>query len=440
MNEILKLDRPMFILMVGVLLFHLGTYMVTPILPIILRLENGLTLVQIGTVLAAIAISFQFGSLFGGFLADRMGRRVIIGLGALFAAIGYMGLGLFNVFPLIVLMAIIIGTGNGLYAPSTKAAIASLASKENQTTAFSLRGIAANIGIAISGLIVFFFLTGSSKLIFWVAGIIFIVLALKSWLLLPKDHCGDTPCKEVPMGSFREVFKNKPFLVFGGVSIFIWALYAQLSLALPLRAAEILPNPEDVALIWTINSILVIFTQGLVTSWIIKRLDPITALGLGILLIGFGVGSLYFASSFVHLMLSAAIFIFGEMLILPTIDSTVSQLSRADLIGIFFAMANVISGLGEAGGKFVGGNLLDVGTTVGYMPWSFYGISGILLCFILVFGLKRWAPLQQALLQAAKKEDAPKHAPKVKTGPVQHPSHPFNRFEPEVLWRKRRST
>lgn len=439
MNELMKLDRSMFILMIGVLLFHLGTYLVTPILPIILQVQAGLSLVQIGTVLAAMAVSFQFGSVFGGFLADRIGRRAIISIGSLLVAGGYIGFGLFHTYALLIFMAIVIGIGNGLYAPSTKAAIAALASKENQTTAFSLRGIAANVGIAVSGLIVFFFIIGTTNTIFWIAGGIFATLAVQSWLFVPKN-CGDAPCPELPKGSYFEVFKNKPFLVFGSVSIFIWALYAQLALVLPLRAAMILPNPKDVALIWTINSIIVIFLQGLVTNWIIKRLDPFTALGLGIFIIGIGISSIYFASAFIHLMISAAIFIFGEMLILPTIDSTVSQLSRSDLIGIFFAMANVVSGLGEAGGKYTGGRLLELGTTKGYLPWLIYFFSGIVLSLIVILFLKNWKPLTQLLQTVAKKTDGPKHAPKVGTAPVQHPSHPFNNWEPEMLWRKRRPT
>jgi hypothetical protein len=43
-KDIMKLDRPMIILMLGVLLSHLGTYMVTPILPIVLRMEAGLSI------------------------------------------------------------------------------------------------------------------------------------------------------------------------------------------------------------------------------------------------------------------------------------------------------------------------------------------------------------------------------------------------------------
>ncbi|MGO4886555.1 MFS transporter [Anaerobacillus sp. MEB173] len=438
LSEIMKLERSLFILMIGVLLSHLGTYMVIPILPIMLRIEAGLSLIQIGTVLAAIAISFQFGSIMGGFLADRIGRRFIIGLGALIGAGGLIGFGLFSTYFLLLLMAIIIGVGNGLNAPSTKAAIAALASKENQTTAFSLRGIAANIGTATAGLIVFFLITGSSQIIFWIAGAIYILLTIKSWLLLPKN-CGDDPCPVIPSGAYREVLKNKPFIVFGVVSILIWALYAQLALALPLRAADILPDPKNVALIWTINSVIVIFSQGFVTNGIIQRLHPLTALGFGMIFIGVGVGSLYFSSAFIHLVVSGAIFVMGEMLILPTIDSTVSQLSRAELIGLFFGLANVVSGLGEAGGNFIGGRLLEIGTEISYLPWVVYAITGVTICFIVLL-LRRWEPIQTALQKAAEKEDAPKHAPKVSSGPTKHRSHPFDRWESEIFFRKRRNT
>ncbi|MDV2684052.1 hypothetical protein RYX56_06665 [Alkalihalophilus lindianensis] len=97
------------------------------------------------------------------------------------------------------------------------------------------------------------------------------------------------------------------------------------------------------------------------------------------LFIGAGIGSLYYATSFYLLVLSGAIFVIGEMLILPTIDSTISQLSTAGLIGLFFGLANVMSGLGEAGGNFMGGQSLETGTEIGYLPWVTYGITGVIL-------------------------------------------------------------
>jgi MFS family permease len=411
--------------------------MVIPMLPIVLKNDANFNAVQIGTILASIAIAFQFGSIIGGVLADRIGRRFIIGLGALIGAIGLFGFGIFSGYWLLLLMASTMGLGNGLNAPSTKAAIAALASSENRTTAFSMRGVAANIGTATAGLIVFFLFVGSSKLIFWIAGFIYLILTLKSWTLLPKN-CGDAPCPIIPSGAYREVFKNKPFIVFGIISIFIWALYAQLSLALPLRATIILPEPKNVALIWTINSLIVICLQGLLTKKIIDRVHPLSALSGGGLLIGLGVASLYFSTSFFFLVISGAIFVFGEMLILPTIDSTISQLSKAELIGLFFALANVVSGLGEAGGKSIGGRLLETGQT-SPLPWIVFAVTGGIL-FIVVLLLKKWQPLQASLEKATVKDNKPKHAPHVLIEPSHHRSHPYNDWSPEVLFRRKTKT
>jgi len=423
----------MSVLLFGVLLDHLAYYMVLPILPIMLKLEMGLSAVQIGIILGIIAISFQLGSVVGGFLADRVGRKAVISLGSILRAAGLFGFGFFTSYWLLIFTALISGIGGGMDAPSIKASIASLASKKHQTTAFSWRGIAANIGTGTAGLIVFFFLTGSTKAIFYVASAIYIALSLICWLFLPKN-CGEEPCPIIPRGAYREVLQNKPFLLFAAVGVLIWAMYTQMALVLPLRAATILSEPRNVSLIWSINSFIVIILQGFVTSFIIRRLHPLTALSLGVLFIGIGVGSLYWSNGFIYLVMSGAIFVIGEMLIMPTIDSTVSQLSKAELVGLFFGITNFVSGLGEGIGNFIGGKLQDIG---GDLPWLAYGVSGVLIGFIIV-RLKRWKPMQTALEEAANKVNTPKQAPKVSLAPARHASYPLESWEPEMFLRKKR--
>lgn len=434
--EFRKLDRPLQVLLLGVLLAHLGSYLVMPMLPILLKTDVGLSLVQIGTILATIAIAFQFGSIFGGVLADRIGRRFIIGLGALITAVGVTGLGVFSGYLLLLVAASVMGLGNGLNAPSTKAAIAAFASSSgNQTTAFSLRGIAANMGTGTSGLIIFFALAEASKIIFWISGGIFVALALSSWILLPKK-CGDIPCPSLPLGAYGEALKHKPFIVFSLITILIWALYAQLSLALPLRATEVLPNPKNVSLIWTINSVIVITLQGMITKRLITKMNPISVLAIGVLFITAGVSFLYFANGFFLLIASGAIFVVGEMLILPTVDSTISQLSKPEMISLFFALSNVVYGLGEAGGKTVGGRLLSIGGEGSSIPWLIFGISGLVI-FFLVLSLRGWEPLSTSLIEAANDPRRPEEAPSVLADPVNHRTHPINRYEPEVFFRKK---
>jgi MFS family permease len=261
----------MGVLLFDVLLAHLGTYMVLPLIPIFLKVQKGMTVGEIGLILAVSPFTFQIGSVLGGYLSDRIGRRSVIALGAWINAVALVGYGIFNELYLFIGIALLSGLGVGLNAPATKAAIAVLASqKDNETTAFSLRGIAANIGISIAGLLTFFVLGGASSLVFYVAAGLFIFLGAISWLLLPKG-CGDEPCQTVPLKSYKEILRNKAFLGFSVVSIFIWALYTQLSLSVPLRAEDILPDPSVVSLIWTINSIIVIFMQTPISRWVIER-------------------------------------------------------------------------------------------------------------------------------------------------------------------------
>ncbi|MEQ6378066.1 MFS transporter [Bacillaceae bacterium S4-13-56] len=436
-NTIKTMDKSLYILFLGVLLTHLGSFLVIPILPIMLRESVGLSLSTIGGVLASYAIAFQFGSILGGFLADRLGRRTVISGGAFIAAIGFVSIGLFDTYLPVLFSVATAGLGNGLNAPSTKAAIASIASKENQTTAFSFRGIAANIGTGTAGLIVFFLITGSPKIVYWIAGITYLVITVLSWIFVPKG-CGEEECKPVPLGAYKEVFSNKPFVIFGLVSILIWVLYAQLALALPIRATDVLENPGHVALIWTIKSVTVILLQTIITKHIISRVHPLFALFIGILLIGGGVGFLYFANSFIGLAISGTIFVLGEMLLLPTMDSTISQLSKANLIGIFFGLANVVSGLGEATGHFLGGRLLDLGTN-SYIPWITYAIASLLIGGMVLL-LIRWKPMQDSLISAAKQKDKPKEAPRVNPGPPNHQSLPLNRWEEEIFFRRKSPT
>ncbi len=439
LREYRKLDRPLKILLLGVLLAHLGSYLVMPMLPIILTTETGLSLVQIGAILATIAIAFQFGSITGGVLADRIGRRFIIGLGALITAGGVLNFGIFTEYVFLLVSAAIMGLGNGLNAPSTKAAIAAFASSSgNQTTAFSLRGIAANVGTGISGLVIFFLLAEASRNIFFIAAAIYVALALVSWILLPKK-CGDIPCPSLPIGAYGEAVKHRPFITFSLVTILIWALYAQFSLALPLRATVVLDNPKNISLIWTINSFIVIALQGIITKRFITKMNPISALAVGVLFITAGISSLFFSNGFFFFMISGAIFVIGEMMILPTVDSTISQLSKPELISLFFALSNVVYGLGEAGGKTIGGRLLDVGGVNNATPSVVFAISGFVI-FIFVMMLRKWGPLTESLTKAAHNPRRPEVAPRISHEPAQNRTHPLHRFEPEIFFRKKPTT
>ncbi len=388
-------NAPIHILLFGVLLAHMGSYMVVPLLPIFLMLHKGMTIAQVGIILAISPFSFQAGSLIGGWLADHVGRKYVIAAGAWINALAITGFALFEQMAWFIAMGLLSGLGVGLNAPSTKAAIATLVSgTQQQTTAFSLRGIAANMGIAAAGLFTYFVLGGPTALIFYVAAGMFTVLGFISWIGLPKG-CGNEPCKAVPLKSYLELFRNKAYLGFSLVSIIIWAVYTQFSLSVPLRAADTLSNPGVISLVWTINSIIVIVLQRPISRRVIQNMNPMLSLAMGMLFIGAGLIAVYWAASFYWFILCGVIFIIGEMLIMPTMDAAISRLGTPSMIGVFFGLSNFISGLGEGAGKFVGGQLLSMGTGSA-LPWFIYAAAAVTASGLLA-ALSRWKPLRTSL-------------------------------------------
>lgn len=419
----------MKVLLFSVLLSHLGTYMVVPLLPIFLKLQKGMEVTEIGLILAVTPFALQAGSLLGGWLADRIGRRTVIALGAWINAVALVGYAVFEQLWMFIVMGLLSGLGVGLNAPSTKAALAVLASDEdNETTAFSLRGIAASIGTAIAGLLSYYILGGASVMIFYVAAGLYVLLGVISWLFLPKG-CGDEPCKTVPFKSYTGIFKNKAFIVFSLVSILIWSLYTQLSLSMPLRAEEILDDPGMVGLIWTINSIIIIVLQTPISRFFIEKIHPLYALSIGMLFVGGGLGSIYWSTNFYWLILSGIIFIIGEMLIVPTIDSTVSQLSTAKMVGVFFGLTSFVSGLGEGAGKYAGGQIINLGTD-SPLPWIIYALAAVVISVLLAV-LRFWKPLRIAL------GELPKNIEKLGSAPYHSTKNQYSSITDWLLGRRK---
>lgn len=113
------------------------------------------------------------------------------------------------------------------------------------------------------------------------------------------------------------------------------------------------------------------------------------------LFIGTGLGSLFWATSFLGFVLSGVIFIIGEMLLMPTMDSAVSRMGTNSMIGAYFGLSNFVAGVGEGVGKFLGGQLLALGTD-SLTPWLLYALGGIFIALLLL-GLQQWRRMREAL-------------------------------------------
>lgn len=107
----------------------------------------------------------------------------------------------------------------------------------------------------------------------------------------------------------RLALRDRPFLAFSALSVLVWALCAQLTLAVPLQGVTFLPHPGQIGYLWTISSLGIVLFQVPVTRWVGRRLHPLTAVAAGTALLGAGLGAVAFSRTFWHLV--AAVVIFG---------------------------------------------------------------------------------------------------------------------------------
>lgn len=375
-----KFKKEIWVLLTSILIIHIAAYLIVPIFPILLKTEKKLNPSDVGLVIGAGSLFIQLGSIIAGIIADRLGNKLTIVIGNALQFIALFGLGLSTSTILLIIFSSLNGVGTGIYIPTTKAAISYLATHEEATTAFSLRAVAANIGTSISGIFLLFFATNFN---FYVAGIIYALLMIVSWIYLPVG-CGDQPCPSVPLKNYVNIFKDRTFMVFSFVSALMWGIYTQLGLLLPLRGEAILGNVNRIGMIWTITSIIVILLQPIISGNFLEKYSPVFSLGIGTILLGIGITLVGWATTFTFLIVCSIIFIFGQMFMMPTFDNVTKLIADPNLLGAYFAVANFASGIGGALGAFSSGKLVDIyGIVDSPIPWVTYGILSVITVLLL---------------------------------------------------------
>lgn len=371
--------------------------MLLPYLAVLFTTRRHMSPAEVGLVMAAQSLALFLGSLVGGALSDRAGRKPTLVGGLALRGLGIGALGLATGLPGLLLASLVAGVGGGLYGPAAKAGIATLAEAGTDTqraAAFSFRGIAASIGTSTGPLVGSLLIKRPMVVLFGTAAVIHFVLGLATWTLLDGRAAGENRTR----AAFRDLMADTPYLAFTLVTVLAWTLFAQLAIAVPLYAREVLGLEASIGLLWTVSSLAVIFGQVIITQVLLSRLQPMTAMAIGALMLGGGLASVGLARNFVGLLASVMLFVFGEMFLMPTVDSAVSQMVRGGATGSYFGVASFAWGLGEGIGDLAGGALMQTALRSGRLavPWLAYGTGGVALSG-LFWLLRRWRPIQARL-------------------------------------------
>ncbi len=379
--DLRAMPRAFWVLVVGAFINRFGTF-VTPFLTIYLW-KNGHSLGEAAWAVSAYGVGGLTGSMVGGWLADRAGRKHTIVIGTFGSAAANILLYFVKPMPLIMLCAALAGLAGATYPPASSALLADVIPEERRVRAWAALRTAVNAGFAFGtssagflAKISFFWLFAGDALTSVVYGIIALL-----WL----PHGLRSSTRQAPWSeALRDVRRNRSFqygyagalcsaLVFSQFGTAYSAHLVSLALSLDLFGVHFSGETFYGLLIgW--NGALVMLTQ-LQVSAVAQCVDPRKAMAWGYLLVGLGFAANALAHSVLTLFIAMTVFTLGEMISAPVANAYLSQLAPERLRGRYMGLVMLLWGFSSIVGPPVGLRLLERGSQLG---WVLCGILGIL--------------------------------------------------------------
>lgn len=366
-----------WLLWVGTLVNRLAGFVV-PFLALYLTRERGFSEVQAGLVVALYGAGSVFSGPLGGTLADRLGRRIALGLALWLGAAAMLFLGFCEEPMWIRIAAFTLGLLGDLYRPAVSAAISDTVPPDDRARAFGLLYWVVNIGFAISVVLGGLVAHGGFRLLFFADAATTFIYGCIVWLKVPETSTHRSPSRSL-LPSLAPL-RDKVFLAFWVPNFLVALLFFQGNSTLPLDLTSHGLSTADYGRVMAVNGIVIVLAQPFVSRLVLRwRRSAVLAAGAVFTGLGFGLHSLSITVPLA--MLAVAVWTVGEILGATMAPSVVADLAPPHLRGSYqgtFAMgwglascvAPALGGwvLGNLGGQTLWGGCLLIGVLAG--AWS----------------------------------------------------------------------
>lgn len=291
----------------------------------------------------------------GGYLSDRLGRRTVI----------LVGQGAMVFYPLLLLalsserlagltaMALA-GAIGGLGGSVAQAMVADLVPPERHEGAYASVRVAANLGVVmgppIGGLLL---IVGGWTTLFVVVCVMSGLAWLLAFRLLPRRGAY-APEGPPERGSLSVILGDRPFLLFLGSAVFAWLVYVAYEIVLPVSLVDGYGYSAATwgFLVW-INPFLVTLLQVRLTR-AVGRYAAAPRLIIAMLIMGLPFLLLTVNQSLWVIVFVVTVFVFGEMLWVPTAQAVVADLAPEDIRGAYMGAFGSAPAIGFALAPLIG--------------------------------------------------------------------------------------
>ncbi|HDD55798.1 MAG TPA: MFS transporter, partial [Chloroflexi bacterium] len=373
-----------WIIMGGMFIDRLGGALIFPFFGLYITSRYNVGMTEVGLLFTILAISSLFGSLIGGAMTDKFGRKVMILSGLLISGASSLLLAFAPTLEFIYLAGFIVGFFGNMAGPAQQAMVADVLPEEKRVDGYGILRVIANLAVVIGPAIGGFLAARSYTILFVSDVILSTITAAIILAYVPEtkpqalpDSAGQPAAVEslgqTLMGYFR-VLKDSAFMVYILASIFMVMAYMQMNTTLPVFLRDVHGLPDSgYGLLLSLNASMVVLLQFVITRRI-KGYAPIKIMVWGTIIYAIGFSMYGFVSAYWLFILAMVIITFAEMLVSPTGQAIVAKLSPQDMRGRYMAVFGFSWTIPNAIGPLMAGVVMD-----NYNPnWVWYG-AGIFM-------------------------------------------------------------
>lgn len=355
-----KFDRSLWIRFFGEVFIGIGYFMIMPFISIYLYDKLRGDIILVGIIMAIGPLASSFGSIFGGYLADKWGRKptMILSLavnGMVLVCIAYASSALTFAF-----LNMLSGLFNSLYYPAATAMVADTTPEKDRLEAYGLLRIAGNIGAAIGPLIGVYVFYISKILVFLSTALImfiFSVIIIK-FIKETKDLAAKKEVNKSDEKVYLYMIKDKIFVFYMMAGILMSTAYSQTGSMLPVHFKINAPNLKSpYAFLMAINGFMVVLFQVPITKYLSGKTLKY-ALFWGCIFQAIGLIGVGYFRTMLTLAISFIVFTLGECYISPTTTKLVADIAPVNMRGRYMGVAAIQWVIGGITAPTIGGIIM----------------------------------------------------------------------------------
>lgn len=368
------------ILLMNLFIAFLGIGLVIPVLPTIMN-ELGVTGAVVGYMVAAFAVTQLIISPFAGRWADRYGRKVMIIIGLCIFGFSEFLFGYGKTIEVLFVSRMLGGVSAAFIMPAVTAFIADITTTATRAKALGYMSAAINTGFIIGPGLGGFLAEIGTRVPFYTAGVLGIVAALLSFILLKEPERQKSDAEEMTgTKGFKRVFLPIYFIAFLLIFVTTFGLSAFESLFSLFVDHKFAFTPKDIAIVITGGAIVGAVAQVGLFDTLAKRLGEIKLIRYCLAVSAVLVLIMTMVKSYPMILLTTFFVFIGFDLMRPAITSYLSKVAGNEQ-GFVGGMNSMFTSIGNIFGPIIGGILFDINLNFPYYFATVVLVIGVIITF-----------------------------------------------------------